>query len=220
MSGRKKAVLIGGGVVAAGMLAAMGGMLLGEYASVPGVRADDAPAPARPRATPTPTPTQTTPTRAPRPALPRVAVAVRLANNAGRTAIMPENWVRQQDLPRQMFGATAVEGMIATNLVVAPDGSVSACAIAGSSQVTPPRMLNASATGVCRALQRNARFEPIEAPLELVPDEEIAGSDRQNPLPNPTTAATPDKAPLQDEQVTVRVIFRTVQPQSGGASQE
>lgn len=218
ISGRKKALLVGGGVVAAGVLAVMGGMLLGEYASVPGVRADDDAAPARPSVTPTPAPTETIPIRVPRPALPSVAVAVRLASDAGRTAIMPESWVRQQDFPREMYGSTAVEGMIVTNITVAPDGSVSACAIAGSSEVRPPRMLNASATGVCRALQRNARFEPLAASSETGGDDELVDPDLQNPTPSPTE--TSEKAPWQSEQVTVRVIFRTMQMQSEDAAPE
>ncbi|VVT15882.1 serine/threonine-protein kinase [Erythrobacter sp. EC-HK427] len=221
------------GLVAAGALAAVGGMLLGEYASVPGSRDDETSASApvlAPTATPT-IPIEAPPAPPPRDLLPQVAVATSLAPDAGRIPIAPESWVRQQDLPRQMYGNGEVTGVIAAYLTVAPGGSVTGCTIGGSSQVTPPQMRNASATSVCRALQANARFEPLPEPApsptvtatvasEALEQAANGAQEIAPPTPVPTATGTIAPPPQPSSEVFVRVAFRTVRPQTQGNAPE
>ncbi|MGB3166648.1 MAG: hypothetical protein WBA68_07735 [Alteraurantiacibacter sp.] len=140
--------------------------------------------------------------------LPQLAVAISVAPEALRRPIEPESWVRQENLPRQMFGGNAVRGVIAAYLEVSRDGSVASCTIGSSSEVDPLRALQASGTSVCRALQANARFEPLADEPAIDP-----------PAPLPDGEATPTSEPERDE-VFVRVVFRTMhQPPAEEASE-
>jgi len=209
------------GLIAAAALAAFAGMMAGEFAGlsrgeVKAIDGSETPtataSPTEPEATPTepePTPTFAGP--------PEINIATSLAPNSGVTPIGMSEWLRQDDLPRDLFRGETVRGIIAAHLTVMPDGSVTRCTIGNSSEVEPHRFLRPAAVSVCRALRERARFEPFVA--EPAPT--------ATPLPTATATLVPAvvdtvqavefaarQQPSQHEHsggrdVFVRVAFRT-----------
>ena len=196
-----KWMVLGALVLAAIGIAAFGGKWFGDLIGGPTGEIEEV-APPSPSTTRDTLPPETAPPPIEPPVqmLPQLAVAVSVAPDAQRSPLEPQGWVRQENLPRQMFGEDAVRGVIAAYLEVSRDGSVASCTIGSSSEVDPQRALQASGTSVCRALQANARFEPL--PAEPV-------TDLAAPLPD--GEAPPTSEPERDE-VFVRVAFRTMRP--------
>jgi|GEM_PF-5941641 len=228
--GSGKLAWIALGLIAAAALAAFGGMMAGEFAGlsrgeVKAINGEERPTPSASTTDPEPTPTETEPTPAPTPTgPPEVNIATSLAPDSGVRPIGMSEWLRQDDLPRELFRGESVRGIIAAYLTVMPDGSVTRCTIGRSSEVEPERFLRPAAVGVCRALRERARFEPytvepspspsptpvptatatfIPPAVEAVQAQAIEFSARQDRIQQPRPAG---------REVFVRVAFRTADP--------
>ncbi|QZH74832.1 MAG: protein kinase [Erythrobacter sp.] len=208
---------IASGLISAIALAVAAGMALGEFASPFADQGDggpDLPSPTATASAPLPLPSETIPPLDLPEALPAIAIATSVAPDPGATPIDPDSWVRQEDLPRQLFRGENVRGILAAYLTIVPDGTVSRCTVGSSSEVEPAEMLRPSAVGICRALSERARFEPFaEEEPNAEPGLTIHAQQQQRIGPAQTG---PDQiaAPLepQSREVFVRVAFRTAVP--------
>lgn len=217
---RKRAGIVAFGVAAA-IIAVLGGVLLGDYVSTTGSGDDSATRPIStvPVADDEPDSPLAPPPDIVSPLLPQIAIATRVAPDAERIPVAPESWLRQQDFPRQMFGEERVRGTIAISLTVAPDGSVSRCAIGAGSEVEPQRVMRATGTSVCRALQARAQFEPLPEPDDASAPPMMPGpsDEREEPALSPSNSPSvlaETSNPSENAPVSVRVIFTTVEEPS------
>jgi len=219
---RGKVVWIVLGLIAAVALAVFGGMMLGELAGlsrggVTDVSTSSSPSSPAPVAEPVAVPSEIEPLPLPD-ALPSVAIATSLLPNSRVSPIEPGQWVRQDDLPRDLFRGESVSGIVAAYLTVIPDGSVTRCTVGNSSEVSPERFLRPAAVGVCRALRERATFapfvvEPTPAPTPVpTPEPTLVApiEQQQSPAPQPQAELKlPVEPPVAEREVFVRVAFRT-----------